>query len=312
MCGLFGFYNYGNNSPSLSKLTNLLAFEASVRGTDATGISYNKDNKLIIHKEPLAAEKIVFNVPNNTVCVMGHTRHSTQGDKKKNYNNHPFKGNCQKGSFALAHNGILVNELEIQTKFHLPKTKIETDSYLAVQLLQKKNKLDIENVKHMAENVDGSFAFSILDDKNILWLVKGDNPLSVIHFMEKKIYVYASTDAILYKALAESDLLTELKLGRFEEITIDHGEILKLQPDGLVLRDKFNYADLSYLNDLRWWNYGFGLSSKPKSKKNNKNDEYLKEIKSVAGYYGYSEKDIDQLVADGFTYEDIEELLYYY
>lgn len=310
MCGLFGFYNYGNNNSGLSKLTNLLACEASVRGTDATGIAYNRDNKLVIHKEPLPAEKIIFKVPDSTVCVMGHTRHSTQGNKKKNYNNHPFKGNCQNGSFALAHNGILINEFEMQKKFHLPKTKIETDGYLAVQLLQKKNKLDLENIKHMAENVDGSFAFSILDDKNILWLVKGDNPLSVIHFTKKEIYVYASTDTILYKALAESDLLTELKYGRFEEITIDHGEILKLQPDGKVFRDKFKYTDLSYMYNLRWWDYGFSLNNK--SKRNNKNDEYLKEIKSVASYYGYSEKDIDKLVDDGFSYEDIEELLYYY
>ena len=200
----------------------------------------------------------------------------------------------------------------MQKKFHLPKTKIETDSYLAVQMLQKQNKLDSKNIKQMAENVDGSFAFSILDDKDILWLVRGDNPLSVIHFTNKKLYVYASTDAILYKALAESDLLTELKLGNFEEITIDHGEILTFHPNGNVIRDKFKYTDLTYMYNLRWWNYGLSSNSKSKNKKNNKNDEDLKEIKSVASYYGYSEKDIDQLVADGFTYEDIEELIYYY
>ena len=308
MCGLFGFYSYGNSKCNLSKLTNVLASEASVRGTDATGIAYNHEDKLIIHKEALPASKIIFKVPEDTICMMGHTRHSTQGDKRKNYNNHPFAGKCKNKQFALAHNGILINELELKTQFHLPDTKIETDSYIAVQLLQKKDKLNIENIKHMAENVDCSLAFSILDDKNILWLVRGDNPLSVIHFTKKNIYVYASTDAILYRALAESDLLSELKLGNFEEITIFQGEILKFNPDGRVIRDKFEYTNLSYYN-TRWWNYGFSLNSKEKIGKYNK--EYLDELKSVASYYGYSPKDIDKLIADGFTYDEIEELFYF-
>ena len=38
MCCLFGFYNYsGQTIKNLSHLTNCLAEEATVRGTDATG-----------------------------------------------------------------------------------------------------------------------------------------------------------------------------------------------------------------------------------------------------------------------------------
>ena len=50
MCCLFGFYNYsGKVIGNLSKLTNSLAVQATVRGTDAEGIAYNDNNKLIIH-----------------------------------------------------------------------------------------------------------------------------------------------------------------------------------------------------------------------------------------------------------------------
>ncbi len=41
MCGLYGFVNYsGNKIKNLSDLTNALAEQSAVRGTDATGIAY--------------------------------------------------------------------------------------------------------------------------------------------------------------------------------------------------------------------------------------------------------------------------------
>ena len=56
MCCLFGFYHYGGGEiDKLSGLTNLLAENAAVRGTDAAGIAYNDRGKLIIHKEAKAA-----------------------------------------------------------------------------------------------------------------------------------------------------------------------------------------------------------------------------------------------------------------
>ena len=70
----------------------------------------------------------------------------------------------------------------------------------------------------MAEEVEGSFSFSILDDRNNLYLVKGDSPISILHFPELKLYVYASTDEILYKALIDSPLFQRLKSGEGEEI----------------------------------------------------------------------------------------------
>jgi len=182
MCCLFGIYNYsGHEISNLSNLTNLLAENATVRGTDATGIAYNNNGKLAIHKEAKSAYMVDFRHPDDVVCVTGHTRHATQGDKKKNYNNHPFAGSCKNLRFALAHNGVLINDAELKLQYHLPKTKILTDSFVAVQLLEKKKLLDVESVKFMAEKVSGSFAFTILDSSNVLWLVRGDSPLSLVH-----------------------------------------------------------------------------------------------------------------------------------
>ena len=84
MCCLFGFYNYsGKDITKLSVLTNSLAKQAIIRGKDASGIAYNDNGKLVIHKEGKSADKIDFKHTDDIVCVTGHTRHSTQGSHKK-------------------------------------------------------------------------------------------------------------------------------------------------------------------------------------------------------------------------------------
>ena len=294
MCCLFGFYHYGGEIDGLPKLTNLLAKNATVRGTDAAGIAYNNRGKLIIHKEAKAAYNIDFKHPESAVCVTGHTRHATQGDKKKNYNNHPFAGVCKNLKFALSHNGVLINDADLKKQYHLPKSKIATDSYIAVQLLEKKKQLNVDSVKFMAESIRGSFAFSILDSSDTLWLIRGDSPLSLVHLPKYQLYVYASTDEILYKSLVDTKLFIEIKTGSFEEITVSPGDILRILPNGKILTDKFSYTDYS---DFHWWDYGL-------------KDDYIEDLKSVAAYQGFSPEVIDTLLNEGFTTEEIEDYIY--
>ena len=197
MCGLYGFLHYGNNEIKyLSNITNALAEEAAIRGTDATGIAFNDKGQLSILKESKSAYRLNFKHSDNISAVIGHTRHSTQGSEKKNYNNHPFSGKCQNTRFALAHNGVLMNDKDLRRQYYLPKSKIETDSYIAVQLIEHKKKLNAESIKFMAEAVEGSFSFSILDSNNSIWFVTGDSPLSILHFPDLGLYVYASTEEI--------------------------------------------------------------------------------------------------------------------
>lgn len=76
-------------------------------------------------------------------------------------------------SFALAHNGIVWNDLEMRRTKHLPRTKVQTDSYVSVQLIEQQKALDFDSLRYMAEQVEGSFTFTVLDEQNALWIVKG-------------------------------------------------------------------------------------------------------------------------------------------
>ncbi len=310
MCGLFGFLNYsGDKIKNLDELTNSLAEQSTIRGLDATGIAFNKADGINIVKDSKSAYNINFKHSDNIVALTGHTRHSTQGSEKKNYNNHPFLGKCKNAKFALAHNGVLSNDRELRKSLHLPKTKIETDSYIAVQLLESKKQLNFDNIKYMAEKTEGSFSYTILDDKNNIWLIKGDSPISLLHFPEQKIYVYASTDEILYKALVDSSLFLPLKKGEYEEIDVSEGTILKLKPDGTIKKQTFEY---SYYFGRSWWDYGSYLSKDWDScSKGINKDDYVENLKTVAAYHGYTPDDIDELVHAGFSLDEIEEYIYY-
>ena len=184
MCALFGWLDYKGIVPYkvLKRLTQALANAAEERGTDAAGISYIKDGKVTIFKRPKAAHKIHFNPPEGTTAIMGHTRMATQGDKFQNFNNHPFSGSAEDTSFAFAHNGVLWNDKELRKEKLIPDTYIETDSYVAVQLLESKNKLDFDSLRYMAETVEGNFTFTVLDQDNSLYIIKGSNPMCLLRF----------------------------------------------------------------------------------------------------------------------------------
>lgn len=301
MCGLYGVLSYGNEIKDIGEITEALAIESAVRGIDATGYAYNKSNHIEVYKKSKSAYMMNFNMPKGVNAVMGHTRHATQGTLNYNENNHPFKGHCGKSEFALAHNGILSNDRELRHKLHLPSTRIETDSYIAVQLLENKKHLDFKSIKYMAEKVEGSYSFTILDNKNNLYIVKGDSPVSIFHFPEKKVYVYASTLSILWKALVDTELFADLQLHKYEDIDITDGEILKIYSSGQTQRGRFEFNEYaSYGHD---WRTGYCNSYFPKT-------DYIDDIKSVASYYGYQEDDIDTMLRQGFTPDEIEQILY--
>lgn len=308
MCGLFGFSTYQEKvTHDLTKLTNSLALQSSARGTDATGVAFCSGGHIQIHKEALPAHKLTFTHPANIRSLIGHTRHSTQGTEKKNCNNHPFSGRVPDTRFALAHNGVLTNDDFLKAMYKLPKSKIETDSYVAVQLIEREKELSFASLRVMAEAVEGSFSFSILDARNNLYLVKGDSPLSILHFPRMKIYVFASTDEILYRALVDSPLFDALKGKEYEEIPITCGNIMKIAPDGAVETESFNYS--TYVSKS-WWEYGgYGFHGQTTDTKSAR-DAYVEELKIYAYYVGIEPDLVDELLQEGVTLDEIEEMIY--
>jgi len=200
MCCLFGFIDYGHqlSRKARQRLLTVLSTACEDRGTDATGISYNCGGKQYIYKRPIPAHLMWYRVPVEAAIVMGHTRMTTQGSARYWGNNHPFSGTAGGIHFSLAHNGCIYNDRFLRNSLKLPNTKIETDSYIAVQLIEKRGKLDFEGLRYMAEELEGTFTITTLTDRD-LYFVKGNNPMCIYHYPDKGLYVYASTEEILRK-----------------------------------------------------------------------------------------------------------------
>ncbi len=296
MCSLFGWLDYKEIVPDRlkRKLTQALANVAEERGTDAAGISYINEGKVIIYKRPKPAHKLHFNPPEGTRAVMGHTRMTTQGDGKHNYNNHPFPGLAGETSFAFAHNGVLWNDKQLRNAKLIPDTHIETDSYAACQLIEAQQKLDFESLRYMAETVEGNFTFSILDEHNSLYIIKGSNPMCLLHFDVLGLYVYASTESIMKNALKH------VGLHKFASNRVDtvEGDILCIDRKGNITRSEFQ-PKIYRSKHGAWYDYD-------DSSYYNMHEEILL---AYCGCYGVDSADVELLLEYGYTCDEIEEML---
>ena len=298
MCSLYGWLDYQGVVPHkiLKKLTQSLANEAEERGTDASGISYVRDNEIVIYKRPRPAHKLHFCPPEGTRALMGHARMTTQGSEKNNQNNHPFIGKTGDISWSLAHNGIVYNDKELRKEKQLPVTSIETDSYIAVQLLESQHKLDFESLRYMAEAIHGSFTFSVLDENNSLYFVKGSNPLCLLHFASLGLYVYASTESIMQKALKH------VGLNKFasERIEADEGDIIKIDSYGNITRSQFTPAPTySHFSRCKWWygDYEDYYST------------YEETLVEMSHCFDVDEDDVILLLDYGYTADEVADLM---
>lgn len=294
MCAVFGYLDYKGkvSNAILKNLIRNLSIAAEVRGTDATGISYVNHGKVVTFKKAKPAHKMKLYFPKNTRAVIGHTRMTTQGSEKYNYNNHPFEGHCDTETFAFAHNGVLYNDAEWKAKYHLPKTPIETDSYVAVQLLEQEKQLHAESIKKMAELVNGSFVFTILRNDNTLFLVKGNNPLTIYHFPKIGIYVYASTKSILDNALQKIHMMKNPC-----EIDVSEGEIVEIAANGKHSKTTFAMQN-SVFSPYNWDNLNWYEAEEQ--------EEFLLECCRM---FGVPEEDVYLLLDYGFSADEIEEML---
>lgn len=283
MCALFGLVDYGNkfSARQKNKIISVLSEECEIRGTDATGIAYNSNGRLHIFKRAVPAHKMMYKLPENVNIIMGHTRMTTQGSEEFNYNNHPFFGNANGVNFALAHNGVLSNDKILRRTENLPDTHIQTDSYVAIQLIEKANILSSESLKNMAEKTEGSFCYTVLSNRNELYFVKGSNPIALYKF--DGFYLYASTEEILKNALQK------LNLSKYSRVNINCGDILKLDSYGAIEIGHFDFQDDFY------GRYYIGSD-----------ESYLEELAFV---YGIKPEDISTLFDLGYDMFDIEEIL---
>jgi hypothetical protein len=276
------------------KLIRSLLIAGQVRGRDASGIAFLNGNDLRIIKAGKPARRFRFYLPEKTKIVIAHNRAASQGSPRHNFNNHPLSGHAGDQTFTLCHNGVIWNDEQLRKQFSLPPTPIETDSFIACQLLEQYGKLDFESLKWIAETVKGSFSFTLLDDLNNLYIIKGINPIELVLFEEIGVYVFASTEEILNRALSKSKLYGV----PHKKIPLIFGDILKIDACGGMERSSFN-APVFEAWDYYFPNWHIPLET----------GSSLHELLEEAKIAGIDEDEITELFYSGYSVSQIEELL---
>jgi amidophosphoribosyltransferase len=112
-CGVFGIYA---PEEDVAKLTYFGLYALQHRGQESAGIAAFTGSELRSHKDmglvsQVFTESILNQLPGN--LAVGHTRYSTTGSSRR-ANAQPAILDSRLGPLALAHNGNLVNTLELR------------------------------------------------------------------------------------------------------------------------------------------------------------------------------------------------------
>lgn len=300
MCAIFGVLDFQGKLTHAQRLWLFreLADAAQIRGTDASGVAFVQNGTIKIQKAPRPACKMKWRIHAGARYLMGHTRMTTQGAAIKNYNNHPFPGKAGGQAFALAHNGVIYNDVDLRQTHALPSTWIQTDSYIAVQLLEKYGDLSMDSFKQMAEALDGSFTITVLDQGNTMYFVKGNNPLAIRLIPKLGCYLYASTDEILDTAL------TQLGLSKIpqSDIPISQGDIMTIDAVGQRTVSHFDDGKLRPQRYYSSWDWCSPMKSTG-------SDDYLEAVVAFGQRHGVSERELRLLLDAGYDAFDLEELI---
>jgi amidophosphoribosyltransferase len=222
-CGIFGIYNH----PEAAALTYFGLYALQHRGQESAGIVVAKDMQIIEHKG-MGLVVDVFDMDHLAQLgggsALGHVRYSTTGSSILS-NAQPFRVRHRNKSYAVAHNGNIVNAHILKNELEQAGSIFQTtmDSEIFLHLFVKNLKLGFEQalVESMSR-LKGAFSFIMLTSKGELIGMKdphGFRPLCLGKLNDH--YVLASETCAF--DLVEAEFIREL----------DPGEILIIDRNGM-------------------------------------------------------------------------------
>ncbi len=228
-CGLFGVCGHHETS----KLTYFGLYALQHRGQESAGIAVARDKKIIEHKG-MGLVHDVFDMPKleqlKGGSAIGHVRYSTTGSSILS-NAQPFVVHHIKKSYAVAHNGNLVNAYSLKKELEEAGSIFQTtmDSEVFLHLFVKNLKYGFEQaLVETVSKLKGAFSFVVLTGKGEVIGIKDPNGFRPLCLgILNGNYILASETCAL--DLVQAEFVREL----------DPGEILIISDEGIKsLRSK--------------------------------------------------------------------------
>ncbi len=222
-CGIFGIHNHQESE----KLTYFGLYALQHRGQESAGIAVVQDGKILSHKGMgLVSDVFVEDHLDQLqgTSAIGHVRYSTTGSSILN-NAQPFVVHHRKRSYAVAHNGNLVNAHTLKKELEEAGSIFQTtmDSEILLHLIVKNLKYGFEGaLVKTVERLKGAFSFIVLTNKGEIIGIKDPNGFRPLCLGKLNgSYILASESCAL--DLVQAELIREL----------DPGEIVIISNDGV-------------------------------------------------------------------------------
>jgi amidophosphoribosyltransferase len=230
-CGVFGIYDLDGNDVASSIYYGLFALQH--RGQESCGIAVSDTNGpkgKVLSVKDMGLVNEVF-TPESLESLkgdigVGHVRYSTAGSSTRE-NTQPLVLNYVKGTLALAHNGNLINALELRHELEYTGAIFQTtiDSEVIAYHIARE-RLNVANVESAVKNamykIKGAYSLIIMSPRKLIGARDpfGFRPLVI--GKRDNSYILASETCALDAVSAEfvRDVLP--------------GEIVTITKDGIV------------------------------------------------------------------------------
>ena len=173
-CGVFGVFAKGKASVASTVYYGLFALQH--RGQESCGIVVNDDGLFEHHKDnglvnDVFTPEIMHGLGEGNMAI-GHVRYGTTGGNER-VNAQPIVVNHIKGRLALAHNGNLVNSMELRRELEMQGSIFHTTSDTEViSYIITKERLSApsieEAVNRAMHRIDGAYSLVMLSASKMI------------------------------------------------------------------------------------------------------------------------------------------------
>ena len=223
-CGIVGVFGH----PEAANLVYLSLYALQHRGQESAGIVSAKDDILISHRA-LGLVADIFNADIirrlEGTAAIGHNRYSTSGQTLLK-NTQPFVVEYGRGGLAVAHNGNLVNAVELREQLEAEGSIFQSnvDTEVIVHLMAaSKGERTVDRVVAALLQVRGAYSLVFLTPRELIAARDpyGFRPLVLGRIDDKDSVVVASETCAL-------DLI-----GATYEREVEPGEVLRVSASGV-------------------------------------------------------------------------------
>lgn len=238
MCGIAGYSLSPESSVPRTLAAQALLAGIAERGADAVGYAHRgASSSVTVHKRRSGARELLdeVHVPAGSTQVLVHVRDYTKGHPTIEANNHPIRH----GSVVGIHNGIIVNDEEILTRYGFERAQPEmtVDSEAIFALAEHS-----ESSTEALEELYGAMATAWLDERV-------PSTLHLARAVGRPLWTGTGANEVFFASTRDAlEVLEHTLRLTLRKREVDEGTLLRVEDGRVVASERFR-PDTSYVEE---------------------------------------------------------------